>query len=114
VNERAPNSSFRVRTKVSVSYNSDADEVERLLLAATQGNRLVAKEPAPQVRFRAFGDSGLEFNLLFWILQSRDRDEALHEVNRAILKSFNQAGIVFAVPQIDIYMRRPAGESDGS
>ncbi len=113
VNESAPNPSFRVKTKVSVSYNSDADKVEKLLLEAACGNPWVADKPAPQVRFRAFGDSGLEFYLLFWILESKDRDKALHEVNRAILKKFNQAGIVFAVPQIDIYMRQLARESDG-
>ncbi len=111
VNESAPDPKFRVRTRVSVSYSSNADQVEELLLKGTRDNPLVADEPAPQVRFRAFGESGLEFDLLFWIYESKDRDKALHEVNRAILAEFNRAGIVFAVPQRDIYLHQAAQQS---
>jgi MscS family membrane protein len=112
VNESAPDPKFRVRTRISVSYSSDADQVEKLLLEAGCENSLVADEPAPQVRFRAFGDSGLKFYLLFWVHESKDRDKALHEVNRAILAEFNRAGIVFAVPQRDIYLHQVAQQSE--
>ncbi len=86
--------------------------MEKLLLDVGCKNPLVADEPAPQVRLRAFGDSGLEFDLLFWIHESKDRDKVIHEVNRAILTEFNRAGIVFAVPQREIYMHQTAEESN--
>jgi MscS family membrane protein len=60
------------------------------------------------VRFRAFGDSGLEFDLLFWIHEPKDRDLALHQVNCVILEEFNRAGIVFAVKQLEVFMHQPA------
>jgi len=112
VNESAPNPKFRVRTKVSVSYNSDADQVEALLLKAAQENPLVTDEPSPRVRFRAFGESGLEFELLCWIHEPRQKGRALHEVNRAILTEFNHAGIMFSVPQRDVYLHQPAPQSE--
>jgi MscS family membrane protein len=108
VNESAPDPKFRVRTKVSVSYNSNADQVEALLLKAAGQSPLVAAEPSPRVRFRAFGESGLEFHLLFWIHQSKEKETALHHVNRAILEEFNQAGVVFSVPQRDVFLHQAA------
>jgi MscS family membrane protein len=112
VNESAPDPKFRVRTSVSVSYSSDADQVEALLVKVARENALVADEPVPLVRFRAFGESGLEFDLLFWISESKDKEKAIHEVNRAILAEFNRAGIVFAVPQRDIYLHQVAQQSE--
>jgi MscS family membrane protein len=112
VNESAPDPKFRVKTKVSVSYSSDADQVERVLMKAGSQIPLVVDSPAPQVRLRAFGDSGLEFDFLFWINESKDRDLALHQVNRSILTEFNREGIIFAVPQREIYMHQTAEESN--
>lgn len=113
VNESAPDPKFRVRTSVSVSYSSDADQVETLLINVARENPLVAEEPAPLVRFKAFGTWGLEFDLLFWIHQSKDKERAIHEINRAILANFNRAGVIFAVPQLDIYMHRSPGADKG-
>jgi MscS family membrane protein len=106
VNESAPDPKFRIRTSVSVSYSSDADQVEELLAKVARENALVADEPVPLVRFRAFGESGLEFDLLFWIHQSKDKEKAIHQVNRAILAEFNRAGIVFAIPQRDVFLHQ--------
>jgi len=112
VNESAPEPRVRVRTKVSVSYNSDADQVEELLLKAARENPLVTDEPGPKVRFRAFGESGLEFELLCWIHESKHKGRALHEVNRAILTEFNRAGIDFSVAQLDVYLHQPAQQPE--
>ncbi len=112
VNESAPDPKFRVRTSVSVSYSSDADQVEALLLKVARENPLVTDQPGPRVRFRAFGESGLEFDLLCWIHESRQKGRALHEVNRAILTEFNRAGIMFSVPQRDIYLHQRAQPSE--
>ncbi len=112
INESAPDPKFRVRTRLSVSYSSDVDQVESLLLKAARENSMVMDQPTPIVRFRAFGESGLEFELLCWIRDSRQRGKALHEVNRAILSEFNLAGIVFSVPQRDIYVHQPTQQSE--
>jgi small-conductance mechanosensitive channel len=57
----------RIRIKVSVAYGSDVDQVRSVLVAVAGENDQVCKEPEPRVRFRAFGDSGLNFELLCWI-----------------------------------------------
>jgi MscS family membrane protein len=104
VNESAPDPRIRVRIKVSVAYASDVDQVEGVLLEVARANPLVLSEPEPRVRFRSFGDSSLDFELLCWTAYPRDRGMLIHELNSAVFKAFNQSGIVFPFPQRDIYV----------
>jgi MscS family membrane protein len=104
VNESAPEPRFRVRIKVGVAYGSDVDEVERVLLDAAHRNPLVVSEPEPRVRFRAFGDSSLDFELLCWAHRPQDKGRLIHELNRNIYQAFNAAGITIPFPQRDIYV----------
>lgn len=104
VNESAPYSRMRVRIKVSVAYSSDVDQVEELLLEVARANPLVLSEPEPRVRFRAFGDSSLNFELLCWTAYPKDKGRLVHELNGAVFKVFNKAGIVFPFPQRDVYV----------
>ena len=66
INESAPVPNFRVRIPVSVAYGSDIDLVEKTLLDIASKNDQILQEPVPRVRFREFGDSALNFQLLCW------------------------------------------------
>ena len=83
-------------------------------------NPLAARNPEPRVRFRAFGDSSLEFELLCWARRPQDRGRLVHELNTGIYEAFNAAGIEIPFPQQDVYVRRrpeaqgkPDGEDTG-
>ena len=68
--------------------------------------------PEPRVRFRRFGDSGLEYELLAWVVDPADRGQAVDALNTAILKAFRAAGIEIPYPKRDVYIHsEPAGES---
>lgn len=110
INESAPEPRFRVRIKIGVAYGSDVDQVEEVLLTAARGNALVAPEPEPRVRFRNFGDSSLDFELLCWAQQPQDKGLLVHQLNRAIYKAFDQTGIVIPFPQRDVHMHSPPGD----
>ena len=104
VNESAPVPSFRVRIKVGVAYGTDINRVEEVLVALAKKSDLVAKEPEPRVRFRTFGDSSLDFELLCWAKRPHDKGRLIHTLNGAIYRAFNDAGIVIPFPQRDIHM----------
>ena len=104
VNESAPLPRFRVRIKVGVAYGTDIDRVEEVLIDVAKGNALVAKEPEPRVRFRAFGDSSLDFELLCWAKRPHDKGRLIHSLNGEIYRAFNAEGIVIPFPQRDIHM----------
>ena len=104
VNESAPIPRFRVRIKIGVAYGTDIDRVEEVLIDVATRNDLVAMEPEPRVRFRAFGDSSLDFELLCWAKRPHDKGRLIHSLNGEIYKAFNAEGIVIPFPQRDIHM----------
>jgi MscS family membrane protein len=104
INESVPKYRFRVRIKIGVAYGSDVDEVETLLLQTAKSNQLVTLTPEPRVRFRSFGDSALEFELLCWAYQPDIKGKLMHELNCNIYKSFNAAGIIIPFPQRDVHV----------
>ncbi len=105
VNESAPEPHHRVRIKVGVAYGSNLDEVEKALLDIAINEKMVASDPEPRVRFRSFGDSALEFELLCWARRAGDRGFMQHKLNKAIYNLFNTKGIVFPFPQRDVHIK---------
>jgi small-conductance mechanosensitive channel len=99
VNQSGHINRFRLRIKIGVGYESDPDQVEEELLAACRGISEVIQNPPPRVRFRSFGDSALDFELLFWIRQPGDKGRIEHQVNKNIHKKFAKAGIEIPFPQ---------------
>ena len=104
INESVPKNRFRVRIKVGVAYGSDVDQVEALLLQIAESNQLVTSVPEPRVRFRSFGDSALEFELLCWAYQPDIKGKLMHQLNRDIYKAFNAASIIIPFPQRDVHV----------
>ncbi|MCB2185152.1 MAG: mechanosensitive ion channel family protein [Deltaproteobacteria bacterium] len=99
VNESGAAPRLRVRAKVGVGYASDPDQVEAALMSCAEGLNDVLDFPKPRVRFRSFGDSTLDFELLCWIRFPADRGRVLHLLNRAIYYKLKEEGIEIPFPQ---------------
>ncbi len=106
INESAPIPNFRVRIPVSVAYGSDIDRVQEVLLDIARGNGNVIAEPAPRIRFRQFGESSLNFELLCWAKEPVLRGVTIHELNCVIYKKFNELGIKIPFPQRDVHLHQ--------
>ena len=111
INESVPMDRFRVRIGVGVAYGSDIDQVEELLLQTAKSNSLITVYPEPRVRFRKFGDSALEFELLCWAYKPDVKGKVKHELHRDIYKSFNASGISIPFPQRGVHLIK---EDDGT
>jgi small-conductance mechanosensitive channel len=96
---------MRVRVKVSAAYGTDIDRVREALLAATDGVEHLCADPAPRVRFREFGDSGLLFELLAWIVEPIYRGRVLDELNSRVYRNFATSGIEIPYPKQDLYVK---------
>jgi small-conductance mechanosensitive channel len=103
----------RVRVKVSAAYGSDLDQVRQVLLSCVEGVQNVCAQPHPRVRFREFGDSGLQFELLAWIEDPVYRGRVLDELNTRVYKAFHATGIEIPYAKHDVYIKQmtPASES---
>ncbi|MDJ0669009.1 MAG: mechanosensitive ion channel family protein [Desulfobacterales bacterium] len=104
INESAPEPRYRVRIKVGVAYDSNLEEVEAAMLKVAAANQSIAHAPEARVRFRAFGDSSLDFELLCWAKTPADRGRVIHELNLAIFSEFQKRMISIPFPQQDVYM----------
>ena len=98
-----------LQVPVSVSYASDPDVVEQVLLeearqAASEVPGLLA-DPAPLVRFLpGFGESSLNFSLLCHVREIGDQYPVLAALNLRILKRFRKEGIAFPYPTRTVYL----------
>lgn len=100
-----PSQKHRIRIAVGVAYGSDLDHVIATLEGIAADNSEVCKNPAPRVRFRNFGESSLDFELLCWIERPVDRGRLHHELNCAVYKAFIANNIVIPFPQRDLHVR---------
>jgi MscS family membrane protein len=105
INESAPVPKFRVRVPVTVAYGTDIDKVEEILMEIAYGNENVHTDPEPRVRFRTFGESSLNFELLFWAKEPAVRGKTIHDVNKAVYNTFNKEGITIPFPHRTVYLR---------
>jgi small-conductance mechanosensitive channel len=105
VNEAGgPPGRYRIRTSVGVAYGSDIDEVDDILYRVAAEHPKTLADPEPRARFRTFGESSLDFELLCWIADPADRGLVLHELNAAIYREFASAGVRIPFPQRDIHV----------
>jgi small-conductance mechanosensitive channel len=116
-NYHLPEKRMSLLIPVGVSYDSDPDQIERILVEeATQGADLIPgllKEPAPFVRFiPGFGDSSLDFTLICQVSEFVDQYLAQHELRKRILKRFRSEGIEIPFPIRTLQVRRGTGRTD--
>ena len=90
---------------VSVSYDSDSRQVEKILLEVAGEHSSVLKNPAPYVIFKNFGDDGLEFEVYYWFeLRKGSGVKISSDMRHHILAVFKREGIDIPYPQRVIHM----------
>jgi small-conductance mechanosensitive channel len=109
-----PEKRMSLLVPVGVSYSSDPDRVERVLLEeATQAVGQVPGllgDPAPFVRFiPGFGESSLDFTLICQVAEFTDQYLAQHELRKRIFRRFKQEGIEIPFPHRTVYLREEKG-----
>jgi small-conductance mechanosensitive channel len=106
VNESGgPHEKYRIRVQVGVAYGSDIDRVREVLTAVAEAEPSVCDDPEPRVRFRTFGASSLDFELLVWVENPELRGRVLDALNSAVYKQFQENRITIPFPQQDLYIK---------
>ena len=95
----------RIEIKVGTAYGADPGKVIGLLLKAALEHDKVLKEPEPRPFFTDFGDSSLNFRLLFWV-RFEDGLQTQSDVAINIYNLFKENNIEIPFPQIDLHIKR--------
>jgi small-conductance mechanosensitive channel len=108
-----PANQFRISATVGVAYGSDIDVVMEVLVGIAHDHAKVLEDPKPRARFRIFGNSSLDFDLLCWITNPADRGLVVHELNCEIYRQFATTGIQIPFPQRDVHIKQiPVPDGD--
>lgn len=108
INWTLSDSILRIRIPVGVSYDSDVKLVEQTLRRLAESSPRVMADPPPQVLFKAFGDSTLNFELRIFIPSLEHWVPVGHELHNAIIEAFRELDIEIAFPQRDLHIRSGA------
>jgi len=95
----------RFNVEVGVAYGSDTELVKKVLIEVAQKHNAVNNSPAPEVFFSGFGNSSLDFKLLFFSNNLFRIERVKSELRFEIDKAFRQNGITIAFPQLDVWFK---------
>jgi len=89
---------------VGVAYGSDITLVKKILLQAANKHKQVIKDPKPTVLFTNFGDSSLDFKLVFTVDDSFTAFQIQSDLRFEVDRLFRENNISIPFPQRDIHI----------
>ena len=100
-----PAQKYRIRIAVGVAYGSNIDKVREILMDIALNDENVCEDPEPRVRFRSFGASSLDFELLCWIDEPVLRGRVIDVLNTKVYKRFIEEKIEIPYSKQDLYIK---------
>lgn len=94
----------REKVTVGVAYGSDVQLVKQLLLKAATSHENVLKDPEPLVLFENFGDSALDFELIFTLNSSFKVAVIKSDLRFKIDELFREHNVSIPFPQRDVHV----------
>ncbi|MFA7273461.1 MAG: mechanosensitive ion channel domain-containing protein [Crocinitomicaceae bacterium] len=97
--------SVRFTVDIGVAYESDVEFVISCLQEVMDQNEHIEKSPNSFVRFTNFGDSSLDFQLIFWTKDPFTVENLKSDLRRAIHAKLRKEGISIPFPQRDLHIK---------
>jgi len=98
----------RIRIPVGVSYETDIEQAEQIILNIASSMSEICDDPEPTVRLLNFGESSLDLELRIWVPEPGRVGGLKDKINRRILEEFRKANIEIPYPKRDIYIKNQA------
>ena len=95
----------RAEVQVSVSFGTDPKVIIDMLLDIVNNHDEVLNDPAPIALFSGFGESSLNFRLLFWIADADTKLSMQSKIAILVNEALIKEGIRIPYPQRDIHIR---------
>jgi len=104
INWTLSDSRKRVEIKVGTAYGTNPNDVLEILKSVAMNHPMVVLNPEPLALFDGFGDSSLDFRLLFWVnfefgLTTKS------DIAIGIYNKFAENNIEIPFPQIDMHVK---------
>jgi small-conductance mechanosensitive channel len=110
VNFAKPVELTRVALEIPVSYNTDIDKFEKIVMeevhSLAKENDKLLLDPTPVLRFiPGFKDSSLNFTLYFYATNYESGFLVQSELRKRIFKRLKKEGIEIPYPQLDVHIK---------
>ncbi len=95
----------RFRIEVGVAYGTDVEFVIRILEESAREHPEVVDEKLIEARLVNFGNSSLDFQVLFYSSTIFGSDRMKSDIRRIITRKFIENNITIPFPQMDVYVK---------
>ena len=95
----------RFRINVGVAYGSDVDLVVKLLQESTFEHQEIKDKNSINARFINFGNSSLDFELLFYSKNIFRIENIKSDIRKIIIQKFVENNITIPFPQMDLHLK---------
>ena len=96
---------------IGVAYDSDIDQVKKILTDIIQSEDRILKDREMTVRLNELGASSINFVVRVWS-NSSDLQSVYWDVLERIKREFDANGISFPYPQMDVHVIRPQEKAE--
>lgn len=90
-----------VESSVGISYHDDAEKAIALIRTVIDGFENLSSSNNSIIGIQKFGDNAVEIGMRYWV-PARNFFRIQYEVNMAVYKTLNEAGITIPYPQREI------------
>ena len=97
---------LRGSVSVGVSYDSDIEKVKEILLDIANSHPHLIKNPPPKVIFKNFGDSALDFTLVFTYNNGFRVNLIESDIRFLVHKKFKENNIEIPFPQAVVHLEK--------
>ncbi len=97
----------RFRINVGVAYGSDVDLVIKVLEESALEHPDISDKELTEARFVDFGNSSLNFELLFYSKNIFRIEKMKSDIRKIINRNFIKHNITVPFPQMDVYLKQP-------
>jgi small-conductance mechanosensitive channel len=101
----------RFKIDVGVAYGSDTRLIQKILIEAAMKSQEVLNKPEPTVIFSDFGESSLNFSLLFFSKNLFRIERTKSDIRFEIDRLFRENKISIPFPQRDIWFKNQAPDT---
>ena len=108
INWTYSNTKGRIQVTIGVSYKSDIELAHKLIIEAASEHPRCSAELKPECFLREFGNSSVNFLLLFWVDDiNKGRNQPQSDVMFSIWRKFQENNIEIPFLQLDIHYKEP-------
>jgi small-conductance mechanosensitive channel/CRP-like cAMP-binding protein len=101
-----------LRVRVQLEYEAQPNSVKEVLVGAAAQAKGVLRDPPPEAFLNEFGDSGIEYEVRFWVAHHAGYNLTLDAVRTNIWYALSRAGLKIPFPIRTVHLQPADGAGD--